>query len=53
MLDGAEVDAGESFMLSVYLDDLNAENVGFVVGSLGNDNAKHVMFDWRNQVSLK
>ena len=53
VLDGAEVDAGDSFMLSVFLDDLNAENVGFVVGSLGNDNAKHVMFDWRNQGSIK
>ncbi|MBO4251679.1 MAG: tyrosine-protein phosphatase [Clostridia bacterium] len=53
MLDGAEVDAGESFMISVYLDYLNAENVGFVVGTLGDDNAKHVMFDWRNRGSLK
>ena len=40
-------------MVSVKLDSVNAENVGFVVGTLGDDNKSHVMFDWRNKGTTK
>ena len=47
ILDGFEVDQGEAFMLTINVEQLNAEDVGFVVGTLGEGNANHVMFDWR------
>ena len=53
IVDDAEVDVGADFMVTVKLDEISAENVGFVVGTLGSNNANHVMFDWRNQGSTK
>ena len=48
-----EADQGEDFMVSVNIGEIKAENVGFVVGTLGETNANHVMFDWRNQGAKK
>ena len=53
MLKGCEVEQGEEYLITVDLDDVKAENVGFVVGTLGETNANHVMFDWRNQGAKK
>ncbi|MBQ6922400.1 MAG: hypothetical protein IJQ66_04855, partial [Clostridia bacterium] len=52
LVDGAEVAVGENYMVSVKLDSVNAENVGFVVGTLGDDNKSHVMFDWRYKTDV-
>ena len=49
IMNGVEVDQGESFMATARLDSVNAENVGFVIGTLGDQDKNHVMFDWRNQ----
>ena len=53
VLEGYEADQGEDFMISVNIDEISAENVGFVIGTLGETNANNVMFDWRNQGSKK
>ena len=47
IVDGKEVNAGEDFMISVKVKDVKAENVGFVVGTMGDNYASHLMFDWR------
>ncbi|HBF86860.1 MAG TPA: hypothetical protein DDW54_04180 [Clostridiales bacterium] len=47
VLDGAEVTDADSYMVSVKLNEADAENVGFVVGTLGETGENHVMFDWR------
>ncbi len=47
IVDGAEVVAADSYMVSVKLSEVNAEHVGFVVGTLGDSGENHVMFDWR------
>ena len=53
IINGEEVTAGEDFMVTVKVDNISAENVGFVIGNLANDNANHLMFDWRNSGANK
>ena len=45
----AEVAQGEAFMMYADLAKMeeNADGVGFAVGTLANNNANHMLFDWR------
>ena len=49
IFDNYKVEQNTPYMFSVDITDINAENVGFVVGTLGDDNSHHVMFDWRRK----
>ena len=42
-----EVEQGKPFMIYAKLRKSSLTGVGFVVGTLGEDNSKHIMFNWR------
>jgi hypothetical protein len=48
VFDGVELAQGTNFVLYATVESgMTAENIGFVVGTLGEDNSKHLLFQWR------
>ena len=48
VFDGVEIEQGADFVIyATVVRGMTAQNVGFVVGSLGADNTKHLLFQWR------
>jgi LPXTG-motif cell wall-anchored protein len=54
VFDGVEFERNTDFVVyATIASGMTAENVGFVVGTLGEDNSKHLLFQWRrNQKDL-
>ena len=48
LFDGVEIAQGTDFVVyATVASGMTAENVGFIVGTLGADNANHLLFQWR------
>ena len=47
VFDDVEIPYGQSFMVEAEIEYVYAQGVGFVVGTLGNTNENHVLFNWR------